>query len=80
MRNMIVCVQKNEKNLLRTWVTHHANIFGHKSLIIIDDQSDDPLTLGILEQAVEQGVNVIRSSKSAFEDKGILISNIIRDN
>lgn len=57
-------MQKNEGELLRSWIEHHGNIFGISNLWIFDNGSDDPLTIKILNKYDGFGVNIIYDKKN----------------
>lgn len=81
LRVAILCMQKNEGELLNVWIEYHALLFGYDSLFLIDNGSTDSVTLGILKLAIEKGATVINaSSQEDFEKKGVLISKIISEN
>lgn len=71
-----ICMQKDEGELIRSWILHHANVFGAENIFVLDNVSEDVMTLAVLDWAERCGVNVIRRVED-FERKGIEVSNLI---
>jgi len=71
-----MCMQKNEGALIRTWILHHAQVFGAENVFILDNISTDKLTCDVLRWASSCGVNVIYGLEN-FEYKGREITKLI---
>lgn len=81
MRVVCVMMQKNETDLLRPWVVHHADLFGIENLYVFDNGSTDEQTLDLLRKFEAEGLNVdySHSSRADFENKGKIVSDKIRE-
>lgn len=55
-----IMMQKNEGELLRSWIEYYRYLFGHYNLFIFDNASDDPLTLSILDKYQGDGISINR--------------------
>lgn len=53
-----IMMQKDEGELLRTWVEYHKNLFGAHNLFIFDNASRDQLTLDILQKYKDDGISI----------------------
>jgi Glycosyl transferase family 2 len=53
-----IMMQKNEGELLRSWIEYYRFLFGHHNLFIFDNASDDPHTLSILDKYQSDGISV----------------------
>jgi hypothetical protein len=76
----VLMMQKNEGELLRTWLAYYGSQFGTRSLYIFDDVSDDPETINALNDAAGAGATVFwnpRSEGWKLEDKGACFSNLM---
>ena len=45
-----VMMQKNEGELLRSWIEYYSHLFGRHNLFIYDNDSNDHLTVSILNK------------------------------
>ncbi len=79
MRIACLLMQKNEGPLLKSWLCYHGSLVGFENIYIIDNGSDDPLTIEILNEFQTLGVNIDRhfNQKSDFDFHGHLITNQI---
>ena len=57
----IVLMTKDEWPLVRSWVLHHAHIFGPRNVYVIDSSAADGPTARFLDEAALYGVNVMRT-------------------
>ena len=73
-------MQKDEGELLNSWIQHHLKITDPEQIIILDNGSTCPHTLKILTKVRNLGVEVLYDHKTSddFERKGEIIANIIR--
>lgn len=76
----MVTMQKDEGDLLKTWVEYHAKLFGYRGIHIVDNGSTDPTTLAHLGWAEGEGAKVyVRPKPTDFERKGIIVSEILNE-
>jgi len=75
-----IMMQKNEGELLRTWIEYYRNLFGEHNLFIFDNASDDELTLRILRKYQDSGISVNRlfTGPEAHVKKDAIFGNLIR--
>lgn len=75
----IITFQLDEGELLRSWISFHASIFGHRNIIVVDNGSKDRLTVEVLRVAESKGVRVFNfEGNHNFEQKGNLVSGVAR--
>jgi len=55
----IVLIQRNEGKYLQDWMDWHSALVGSDALTVIDHNSTDPTTLGILRELSRKKVNVL---------------------
>lgn len=82
MRFAAITMQKNESGMLRQWLQHYARLCdGFENLYIFDDASDDNVVIEQLHCASAKGSKVFWNTgqKWKLEDKGKLVSNLIRE-
>jgi len=74
-------MQKNESDLLPSWIAYHSNLFGLENIYLWDNGSTDPNVIAFLKQQAKLGLNVYWSAQSGidFRRKGVLIGERIRD-
>ena len=75
-----VTMQKNERTLLEPWILHHARLFGFEALTVIDNGSDLPAVLKLLQRYERRGVTVIRDypTPADFGRKGEIVTSVIQ--
>lgn len=79
MKIAIIGMQKNERELLPTWVEYYGAIFGYENLYILDNKSTCKDTLLVTERIKSSGIKVIhKDSRSDFEIKGILCYEVAK--
>ena len=73
-------MQKNEGDALARWLVHYCGLFGPRNLTILDNGSDEKLTLRYLDAAERSGVAVLRQFVRShdFHEKGGHFGNIIK--
>lgn len=74
-RVFIATMQKNEGLLLLNWFLYHARLVGPESMLVLDNGSTDPETLGVLAfmKAAGASVKYEHSKREDFADKGNII-------
>jgi len=74
-------MQRNENALLMAWMTHYASLFGARNLTVLDNGSDDPVTLRLLAHVERVGVQVDRTAAHPgdFQAKGLHFAERIRE-
>lgn len=74
-------MQRNEGDLLAAWLAYHAALFGPQGLHVVDNGSDDPATLGVLEAWEARGVTVLRgfAARADFERKGPILARLAQE-
>lgn len=79
-RVLVVTMQRDEGEVLDRWLAHYADLFGYRQLVIIDNDSTDPLTLSLLDEAEISGAAVIRqyAGRQDFEMKGAVVTTVIQ--
>lgn len=80
LRIAILMMQKDEAELLPAFLRYHASLFGHRSLFIFDNGSNDPRVHSALREAASRGANVFwqYSSPDHFIAKGDIFSGLIK--
>lgn len=78
MKIGIVTMQRDEGELLRTWIKYHSAIFGPQAVTVLDNGSEDPATASALSEARAAGVSVVEAEE--FEKKGVYVSDFCRRN
>jgi hypothetical protein len=80
MRIACIMMQKNEDDLLETWIAYHANLFGFKNLFIFDNGSNSEVINSIYQKYIPLGISVHQSfeKKSFFYRKGDVLGNYIK--
>jgi hypothetical protein len=64
-----IVVQRDEGELLRAWVAHHARLMP-ECIVIVDDGSADGKTRSVLQEAAaRESVQVIRIESAAFDQE-----------
>jgi len=73
-------MQRDESELLPIWLTYHATLVGAAAITVVDHGSSEPTCLATLEQAVAQGVRVLRLDPATvpLDAKGEQIAALIR--
>ncbi|MCQ8241545.1 glycosyltransferase family 2 protein [Rhizosaccharibacter radicis] len=73
-------MQRDERTLLRQWITHYATLFGLSNLTVMDNGSTDETVLSTLKRAQARGMNVIWGNDTPhdFHFKGGHFKHIIR--
>jgi Glycosyl transferase family 2 len=73
-----VMMQRDDPSL-RRWLDHYTAITPPDHLIVLDNGSTEPATLGLLRQAEADGVRVIRDfdAHEHFRRKGEIIASVI---
>jgi hypothetical protein len=69
----ILCMVKNEVDIVRSWVKYHASLVGLKNLVVLDNQSTD----GTKEALMQSGVTVI--SVPDYRLKGQYMTDLARN-
>lgn len=79
---VIATMQKDEGLLLLRWAFYYIQITGSENILIIDNGSEDQLTIKILIFLEKLGIKVIRghNKKEDFERKGLIILEECRNN
>lgn len=79
MKIAILCMQKNEGDLLQNWIAYHESLFGSENIFIFDNGSDDISTIEVLRNASSRGVNVSFDYclQKFFDRKGDVIAEKI---
>jgi len=79
-RIRLVMMQKDEGELLHSWVKYHADIVGYANLCIIDHGSTCPRTKLFLDQAFDNGALVVRQryQHNDYSLKGAIIETEIK--
>ncbi|TDH38735.1 DUF563 domain-containing protein [Pseudohoeflea suaedae] len=72
----IVMMQRNEGELLSSWIKYHQDIVAPEDIHILDNNSDDISTLFYLSEAKKAGCNVTYGIED-FEKKGRIVSELI---
>lgn len=73
----VVMMQRNELDLLPTWLAHYEHLFGPQNLWILDDSSTNQQVDKILQGAQRRGVQVVRFDKRQGVDaKGRLVEEL----
>ena len=73
----VVMMQRNESELLPTWLAHYEYLFGSNSIWILDDASTDPKVAQILKASEHRGVTVVRfEERQGVDAKGALVQEI----
>lgn len=74
----VVCMQKNEASLLKYWFQYYSRLIPAKNIYVIDNCSDDALTLKILDNMSNAGCNITSSRKDQNVDhKGALVTELV---
>lgn len=55
----VVCMVKNEKDILHHWLDYHSALFGASSIVVLDNYSTDEKTLDILSEWSNRGLHVL---------------------
>lgn len=67
----VVMMQRNEFDLLPTWLAHYEHLFGSQNLWILDDASTNLQVGEILQAAERRGVRVLRfNERQGVDAKG----------
>ena len=76
-----IMMQKDEGQLLDSWLKYYGYLFGFECLEVLDNGSRDPLTCFILAQFEAAGVRVHRQhvGNAAFEQKGAIVHGVINE-
>lgn len=79
-RVRVIMMQKNEGDALARWLSHYGALFGPAALTVLDNGSDDPLTVRLLDAAERSGVTVMRQfvTPHDYRQKGGHFGNIIK--
>lgn len=56
----VICMIRNEQDILQYWVRYHAAVFGLENLAVLDNFSDDNITISLLNKWEKRGLKVIR--------------------
>jgi hypothetical protein len=75
-----ILMQKDEALRLQPWLDYYQNLFGAKSLFIIDNGSSIPSVIDALKEAVKRGATVDWSNKetSDFLRKELIITDLVQ--
>ena len=75
-----IMMQKDEGDALARWLCHYCGLFGPKNLTVLDNGSQDKLTLSYLSAAERSGVTIFRQFDRPhdFHHKGGYFGNIIK--
>jgi hypothetical protein len=73
----IYCMQKDEDDILSSWIQYHSSIVGIKNIHLIDNGSSQK-SLDILNEFKSIGLNVYY--KSDYKKKGDYICDLIKEN
>lgn len=73
-------MQKDEGELLRTWIEYHRQLFGLHNLFIFDNSSSDQITLNILNKFRRSGmsVNEMFPHPEAHTERGRIFGDLIK--
>lgn len=76
---IVVMMQRNEGELFSLWIAFYEKIVPLKRIYVIDNGSDDDVTLEILSRHEARGLNVIRCFQSIedFARKGAIVQSVI---
>lgn len=66
---------RNEADILPYWLKYYSGLFGVENIAIIDNVSDDPVTLKILDEWRDLGLTVIKYD-GQFYQKGDVIADL----
>lgn len=79
MRVAAVVVQKNEVDCLRPWVMYHGYLLGMENIYILDNNSDNPIVLEMLEYFREIGITIHSvPADRPFEQRGSYTAEFIQ--
>lgn len=73
----VVCMIRNEPDILPYWIRYYSSLFGLENIAVIDHQSDDPTTLQVLNQWQNKGLRVIKYDGN-FYRKGEFVTEIFQ--
>lgn len=76
VRVKVFCMQKDEDDILKEWITYHSYLFGIDNLYIIDNRSG-PQSKMILEQYQKQGLHV--SEQPDYRCKGNYLLALMKE-
>jgi hypothetical protein len=81
MNIKIVMMCKNESDLLMPWARYHGTLFGYENIIVIDNGSDESVSVSLLKEIEELGVAVLRQyfKKEDYCRKGDITAEIIKE-
>jgi len=77
----VIMMQRDGGDALVRWLAHYSGLFGFGSLFVMDNGSEDALTLSVLREAERRGARIYRGL-DRLEDhlhKGGHVTNVIRD-
>lgn len=80
MRLAFFTMQKNERDLLRTWALYHAQLTDPGHIYIYDNGSDDEDVIADLAELADEGFQVVTSCSSHedFERKGQVFTKLVK--
>lgn len=71
----VVCMIRNEADILPYWIRFYSSLFGLENIAVIDNLSDDEKTLNILSEWQSKGLKVIKFD-GQFWRKGDYVAEI----
>lgn len=70
----VLLMQKNEGEILQSWVDYYLELFGRENIYIYNNASDDASTIRILDGLKKSGVFITSANnKYDFENKGRIL-------
>ena len=76
-----ITMQRDEDLLIENWIKHYGNLFGFDRLIVLDNGSQSPHVLDVLNRYMKVGVRVFFGDRKVedFHEKGNIVCRLIRE-
>lgn len=75
----IVTVTKNEYDLIEDFIRYYGSIFGYENVIILDNESDNPIVLDVYRRYIPRGVTVRTVVGYSGTSQGDHFTNAMRE-
>lgn len=75
----IFTVTKNEYDLIEDFIRYYGGIFGYENVIILDNESDNPIVLDVYQRYIPKGVTVRTVVGYSGDSQGNHFTNAMRN-